>query len=52
MFLSWLPLAEIIFINSDWTLHSLEPLHASRQLPGGRTEKGFVFTKNIECLSN
>lgn len=41
--LSWLPLAEIIFINSDWTLHSLEPLHASRQLPGGRTEKGFVL---------
>lgn len=40
---SWLPLAEIVFINSDWTLHSLEPLHASRQLPGSRTEKGFVL---------
>lgn len=40
--LSWLPLGEIIFVNSDRTLHSLEPLHASRQLPGNRTEKGLV----------
>ena len=41
--LSWLPLAEIIFINSDWTLHSLEPLHASRQLPGSRKRFGLFL---------
>lgn len=29
---SWLPLPEIILVETDWILHSFEPLHGSRQL--------------------